>query len=618
MDELVIRHCTMRVVRHGGWSWGGDRRALVDRMTKLAPGLIAARLAELFADQEGDIAEPVRLRIKLPARALRDDRALAETLHANLANVTALRSIASGSIRPPEPVRLCATSSPSPEASSIVAAVAPVASKSLRKLLLEWRAGGQLLSRLRGIPNATVELWIAYLTTMAPERTSAGRQIDSLVSEARAIRDRLALAIPRNDQGASMRLATLVELLARHGEALAAADMATIIDRLAGAPDAAPERRPPAARGKPSARDQPGDMPAARGTDPPTPDALLAAAPSQRSTTATEVQLTSVLPFLTLGMLARIGWLDVAAASLEAIALPDKGAVLAAALAERLVPKAGPSTREAETRQRTIACFAGLEHAPAPAAFGAWSRVASDGLGALDAFIADEIAEGHDPEMPLLVSLLSPSHGEMFVLFDGDGHYPVAVVPDLPSLLAQLDRFRASVLLVARHAATPALVAALNRREQGFVTDAPPGRNEKAQRIPSCSGLWSNAHDIPHHRIASAAEQFETLVDASEAGLERLLSESEPNALVVSAYLSAAMGLGLLSWKLWHEREQTNPLLALDRLANLEGTARITPEAVEIRPAFGRRYLDLKRHDALAEIPDVPWLGGRRIRFAGP
>ena len=143
-------------------------------------------------------------------------------------------------------------------------------------------------------------------------------------------------------------------------------------------------------------------------------------------------------------------------------------------------------------------------------------------------------------------------------------------------------------------------------------------RNEKAQRIPSCSGLWSNAHDIPHHRIASAAEQFETLVDASEAGLERLLSESEPNALVVSAYLSAAMGLGLLSWKLWHEREQTNPLLALDRLANLEGTARITPEAVEIRPAVGRRYLDLKRHDALAEIPDVPWLGGRRIRFAGP
>jgi hypothetical protein len=317
-------------------------------------------------------------------------------------------------------------------------------------------------------------------------------------------------------------------------------------------------------------------------------------------------------------MLARIGWLDVAAASVEAIALPDKGAVLAAALAERLVPKSGPSTREAETRQRTIACFAGLEHAPAPAGFGAWSRLAGEGLGALNAFIADEIAEGHDPEMPLLVSLPSTSQGEMFVLFDGDGHYPVGVVPDLPSLLALLDRFRASVLLVARHAATPALVAALNRREQGFVTDAPPGRNEEGEPIPSCSGLWSNAHDIPHTRIASAAEQFETLVDASEAGLKRLLLEPAPNALAVSAYLSAAMGLGLLSWKLWHEREQTSPLLALDRLANLEGTARITPEAVEIRPAVGRRYLDLKGHDALAEIPGVPWLGGRRIRFAGP
>lgn len=618
MDELVIRHCTMRVVRHGGWSWGGDRRALVDRMTRLAPRLIAARLAELFADQQDDIAEPVRLRIKLPARALHDDRVLAETLHDNLPNAAALRSIASDSIRPPEPAREGGTSIPSREASSNVAAVGPAGPKSLRKLLLEWRAGGQLLSRLRGIPHATVELWIAYLTTIAPERPAAGRQVDALVKEARAIRDRLAVAIPRIDHGANMRLATLVELLARHGEALAAADMATIIDRLAGGPDAAPARKPPAARGKPSARDQPADAPAAGGSDPSTPAALLTAVPSRRSIAGTEVQLSSVLPFLTLGMLARIGWLDVAAASLEAIALPDNGAILAAALAERLVPKAGPSTREAETRQRTIACFGGLEHSPTPAAYGAWARMAGDGLGALNAFVADEIAEGHDPELPLLVSLLSSGHDRMFVLLDGDGHYPVAVVPDLPCLLALLDRFRASVLLVARHAATPALVAALNRREQGFVTDAPPGRNEAAQRIPGCSGLWSNAHDIPHPRIASAAEQFETLADASEAGLKRLLREPTPNALAVSAYLSAAMGLGLLSWKLWHDREQTSPMLALDRLASLEGTARITPEALEIRPAVGRRYLDLKRHDALAEIAGVPWLGGRRIRFAGP
>ena len=97
-----------------------------------------------------------------------------------------------------------------------------------------------------------------------------------------------------------------------------------------------------------------------------------------------------------------------------------------------------------------------------------------------------------------------------------------------------------------------------------------------------------------------------------------MLREPTPNALAVSAYLSAAMGLGLLSWKLWHDREQTSPMLALDRLASLEGTAWITPEALEIRPAVGRRYLDLKRHDALAEIAGVPWLGGRRIRFAGP
>lgn len=618
MDELVIRRCTFRVVRHGGWSWGGDRRALVDRMTRLAPQLIAARLAELFADREGVITEPVRLRIRLPARALHNDRLLAEALRVQLTDAPAVRSIAAGAADIPEHTgQNTGSIAPGETPSDAPPAVLP-APKGLRALLLQWRDSGQLLRRLDGISETTAALWTAYLTNDPRARTDSARQIDALVEEAGSIHDRLVAAVPGPDREARTRLAVLVEMLARHGATLAPPDMAATLDRLAGTPDSTPAQPPPARSGKPSARDQPADAPAARSIPAPTSATVLPAASLRRSAIGTEVQLTSVLPFLALGMLARIGWLDVAAASLEAIALPDHGAVLAAALAERLVPKAGPSTREAEARQRTIACFAGLEYAPAPAAFAAWNRVAGDGLGALSGFVADEITEGHNPEMPLLVSRLSASRNAPFVLFDADGHYPVALVSGLSALLALLDRFRASVLLVTRDAATPALVAALNRREQAFVSNAPPGRGEQSQRLRGRAGLWCNAHDTSDARIADAAAQFETLVDASGSSLARLLPEPEPNALAVTAWLSAAMGLGLLGWKLWRDGEPPNPLLALDRLASLDGTARLMPDALEIRPAIGRRYLDLKQHDALAEIQGVPWLGGRRIRFAGP
>lgn len=613
MAELVIRHCTFRVVRHGGWSWGGDRRGLVERMTRLAPQLIAARLAELFADREGEIAEPVRLTIKLPARALHNDRLMAEAVQWGLANDPAALSVAA------EALQLSEQDVRSRQIASRddLASVAPdilTAPRCLRDLLLQWRAEAQLLHRLCGISDATAELWCDYLINNLQSRTTGNKHSATLIDEACSIRDRVATGFPGLGDGARIKLAVLVELLARHGAEVGPTDLTTVLDRLHSDADRLHKQQPTFPVEKSSAGGAQPDRSVAEPRASPLAATVLPAVPLPKHTTGTEVQLTSVLPFLTLGMLARIGWLDVAAASIEALALPDRGAILAAALAERLVPPAGPSTRAAEAHQQTIACFAGIEHAPAPAAYAAWNRVAGDGLGALSGFVADEIVEGHDPEQPLFVT----RQGAEFLLFDADGHYPVALVPNLTALLALLDRFGASVLLVTRDAATPALIAALDRREHGYVTDAPPGRGEQAQRLRGHSGLWSCAHDMPDARIASAAARFEELCEAASSGLARLLPEPSPGALAINACLSAAMGLGLLGWKLWREHEQPSPLLALDRLASLDGTARFTADAIEIRPAVGRRYLDLKCQGALAEIPGVPWLGGRSIRFSGP
>jgi hypothetical protein len=55
----------------------------------------------------------------------------------------------------------------------------------------------------------------------------------------------------------------------------------------------------------------------------------------------------------------------------------------------------------------------------------------------------------------------------------------------------------------------------------------------------------------------------------------------------------------------------------LTRFADLEGTVRFTRDAVRVQVPLGRRHTDLWRGGALADVPDVVWLGGRTLTFSG-
>ncbi len=216
-----------------------------------------------------------------------------------------------------------------------------------------------------------------------------------------------------------------------------------------------------------------------------------------------EIALVSVLPFLVLGALDRIGWLETAAATIRALSLPDDGAVFAAALALKAQPapsRRGPPSSE---MQRAAAVFAGLRSMPSPKAFRDWCRDAQGGLTPLSGFIAAEMANGHDPQLPLLIS--RPAGTGSWLLLDGDGRMPVAWESNAKALLQRLAGFGPAVILVSADAADPTLLRDLMAARRGFVTAAPPGRGENWRRLPGAAPRWAWSGDLPLPRLMAAS-----------------------------------------------------------------------------------------------------------------
>lgn len=626
MTEVVIRHCILRVIRHGGRSWGPDRRGLVDRVTRMLPQLIAARLEELLGEADGEIAEPIRVAIKLNGLRPFGDADLREAVSAALTADSLPLQAGPGSVPPrsasqADPVAAISATpleGAGPSAAMVV--------QGLRALLLRWRNQGDLLRRLRGFSPTTLRAWLTALVATL-DRPAEEPEVDAevLALEAADIRQRLIEAGGLRGHTDRLRLVLVVELVARHRRLPPSDRFWRMIDAAV----------PPAST--PSQTAAAGAVPATDvGAVPPpapfaAPDrAAHRATPAARSRPAAprqdrDIALCSVLPFLVLGMLRRIGWLEVASATFEALAMPDRGAVFATALAYKLLPPPLKGWHRNPETLRTAAAFAGLDVAPSPAAFEAWRRDAEGGLSAIDGFVVTELANGHDVEQPLLIARPTNHLGAGWLLLDADGLFPVAWATDEGGLLASLEEFGPSVVVVvAAEAASPDLIRGLIGARRAFVTDARPGRGEDLHRLAGMPGVWTSVADAPPDRLRAAAKR-QVELEAAAAGINRALIAQRPvvpgrDGLDIerAALLSASTGLGMLAWTLWRDREAVDPLLALDRLGDLDGSARFTDAAVAIRPAIGRRYLDLREHKVLDDIPGVPWLGGRTVTFVGP
>lgn len=618
MSAIVIRRCTLRVTRRGGWCWGEDRRALAERITGLVPKLVAERLAELFGDApaEQEVAVPLRLDVRLTSGATRDPLALAEAVRRALStwqppveprSAKAAAAAGGGYRNLPEKV--------APDSSGHEDAAAGLGSPILR-LLSGWREAGTLAMHIVALPENVAAAWFLRLVEYAPKGIGRAAPAAELAGLVEALVARMAAPLAGPEARARAHLFIALEWLSIYDSlpppgvlmAQLAASLAPPQSGCApagsganaiGAGEIALRESPLVANDRVPAQISSRDLPRA----------------ARWERVLCEVPLDSVLPFLVLGMLHRIGWLQVAAAVFEGVGGEEDGAYLAAAIAERLIAPAAIRRAGYDGGRRTVAFFAGLSAAPAAAAMADWGERHRAHLMPISNFVVRTIADGHDPSQPVLLLRAAPEDAAPFILVDCDGGYPLAVADDPVGCARALSSFRASPMLVAREAATPALLAALRADDHAWVTDAPPGRGEAGKRLPGRDALWV-AGDMPLARLRAAASQFALTEPLARECCMRLLRNTQP--LDRTAFLGAGMGLGLLAWSLWREREPVHPLLALDRLSDLEGVARIDADVIEIRPAIGRRYLDLRDAGALAPIPGTPWLGGRSVRFVGP
>jgi hypothetical protein len=326
---------------------------------------------------------------------------------------------------------------------------------------------------------------------------------------------------------------------------------------------------------------------------------------------AGEQHVSSVLPFLLAGPLARIGYLDAIGPALAGADLLEEAPLFAAALAYKVLGAAERGWRRTEQDNAAAAAFAGLESIPDLTGFAQHVRPV---LPVLDGVLALSLCRGHEPTQPLL---LTGADGGL-LLVDAQGMFPIAWVAEVTDLVPHWTACGRPPVIVCDSPLPPTCLRDLAAAGIRFVTDVRPLRGDPATRLPWRTPLWTFgetdvrlAADLPVH-AAQLADLVQSLVID-----RRAVPLAEDGALERSVTLAASLGLGTIAWMLWRERETPDPILALTRFADLEATVRFTPDAVKVRVPMGRRHADLLRSGALTDVPNVVWLAGRTLTFSG-
>jgi hypothetical protein len=617
MTDILIRSCKVRVVRCGGWAWGPQPRALLDGLQAWFATMLSAELeATLAAVPDGEITAPLRLRVpvtlaQLAAWASREFdpsgsslRPEAATEPLRLALHTAIGQqldIACGACAVPQQVALETTEPHAAQPRAHGHLAEPLA------VLVDWLRSGGIRFRLALFTPTALRAWhdralVFPNAAPAPAQAPTTADVERLAGQAAQATADLAEADPVR---AALTARLLVLATLEHAAPGAAqADMVRpVLERLLPLPGDAPPAAGTATGRSETSRPEP--VPA-EPIGPPTP----AARRPLPSRGVQEWRVDSALPFLLLGPLASIGWLDALAASLAAECADDLLPFAGVVLAHKVLPPPGRGWWRSPGAAMAAAAVALLPEPPPGAALNTLRRVLVQHLSGLNAVVADDLCTGHRRGAPLL---LTAAAGNL-LLSDSDGLFPIAVAADVATLGPVLRRMPRDPVLVPVAAATPAVLAGLDALGARFATDAPPARGEPWQRLGP--ELWTND---PRLHPAGLADTLAAAADAAQSwqavALDRPAVDAADRAFETSLGLAASLALGSMAWALWREREPVAPDLAIARFADLDGLVRLDAHAVTVSLPLGRRFFDLSKHGLLDDVPDVPWFGGHVLQF---
>jgi len=94
--DVTIQRCTLRIVRHGGWSWGPEPRKLLQSAVSALPELLERELSKLWEDDvECEIAAPLKIAIPISIVELIAASEIAPHAELTYASSTTMQTISS-------------------------------------------------------------------------------------------------------------------------------------------------------------------------------------------------------------------------------------------------------------------------------------------------------------------------------------------------------------------------------------------------------------------------------------------------------------------------------------------------------------------------------------------
>ncbi len=610
MDAIRIRHCRLRVLRHGGWSWGADPGRFVDQVTQRLPAWLMQALAEQLADCPPDVTIQ-RLHLRIPVRMseLHDltanympesgGTAMNEVMQRALASLaTALKDIPQARPMPRHEPAAVETGQAANEEISPTAVV---------DTLLAWQRANELPRFLTTADAATLRVWVRAaleeLSAAANNRVMAGgeaaRQItrlESLLTDGAASAALLAQELVRLIAG----------LVAPPGEA-AADSVARSAEPVA----------PQAFREEPLYTDDQ-EISVERQTT--RASSRRRRAPPARQPRRDPVPVESVLPFIVMGILSRRNYFEELRAALVCSDLLEQSGCFAAALAYKLSPPPNRGWDRSAATRRLAAAMCGLDEPPDNSRMDSFLRGLSTVCAPLDASLwpADRAAS---KQPGILVEKLD---GALWAVLDIASSQPLGWFASPGDVLRVAELLPGRLWWLAPGAADSDFPDALQRlglRAVAFGVEPRVAGWLSAGDSLSTNEPLLRRRAAELRRIFDEARELLATTHSEFVELRPLVlpARGPPHrAAEFSITLAVCSALGELADTLWRGREPTQPLLALRRFADLGGTVSVEEGRVLVRPALGRRFMDLSEHGLLRDIVGIPWWPGRRVEFAGP